>query len=462
MDPAYWKHLIRPVFTGRRWLLVRDLLVAATSDAELLHFYAAEKSFAIAGSEGTGNPPDPELVDWVVLGTGGDTIMQGFRNFRAALDDLPAAVVERIDAWDPDGSALAVGGFVRSDMLVAGRREFGGRWPEWEALEDKITIDSLWDAAGVVRAPSEIVAAERSALLAASARLDGGVGTVWAGDNKEGWHGGAEYVRWVPDTGDSSEPVDYMERHCDQVRVMPFLDGIPCSIHGIVFPDQVVTFRPGEIIVLRSPGKATFRYGGVATYWEAPADDVEYMRSAARAVGAHLRGVVGYRGAFGMDGVLTADGWRPTELNARTSVGLGTLVSAVDDLSLGTLNRVIVEGVDLDYRPSELEAVVREATDGKGRGGGHMMVSRQQKETVSHDIVFAAGSAARLAGDDETPDATLEFGPGPQGGFVRLDLDPGRAEFGTPAAPRAAAAFMLADELWDLGVGELEPAPELR
>ncbi len=103
-----------------------------------------------------------------------------------------------------------------------------------------------------------------------------------------------------------------------------------------------------------------------------------------------------------------------------------------------------------------------EATDGKGRGGGHMMVSRQQKETVSHDIVFAAGGAARLAVDDETPDATLEFGPGPQGGFVRLDLDPGRAEFGPPAAPRAAAAFMLADELWDLGVGELEPAPELR
>ena len=28
-------------------------------------------------------------------------------------------------------------------------------------------------------------------------RLDRGAGTVWAADATEGWHGGAELVRWV-------------------------------------------------------------------------------------------------------------------------------------------------------------------------------------------------------------------------------------------------------------------------
>ena len=40
------------------------------------------------------------------------------------------------------------------------------------------------------------------------------------------------------------------------------------------------------------------------------------------AVAAVLRDRIGYRGALGVDGVMTADGFRPTELNPRCSVGL--------------------------------------------------------------------------------------------------------------------------------------------
>ena len=33
---------------------------------------------------------------------------------------------------------------------------------------------------------------------------------------------------------------------CDRVRVMPFLDGVPCSIHGLVLPDGTAAVPPGR------------------------------------------------------------------------------------------------------------------------------------------------------------------------------------------------------------------------
>ena len=96
---------------------------------------------------------------------------------------------------------------------------------------------------------------------------------------------------------------------------MPFLDGVPCSIHGLVLPDGTAVFRPVEIAILRDAAGRQFVYGGLSTYWDPPPADREEMRDVARRVGEHLRAAYGYRGAFGIDGVLTADGFRPTELN---------------------------------------------------------------------------------------------------------------------------------------------------
>ena len=48
----------------------------------------------------------------------------------------------------------------------------------------------------------------------------------------------------------------------------------------------------------------------------------EEMREAARRVGEQLRAEVEFRGAFTLDGVATADGFRPTELNPRFGAGL--------------------------------------------------------------------------------------------------------------------------------------------
>ena len=89
---------------------------------------------------------------------------------------------------------------------------------------------------------------------------------------------------------------------------MPFLDGVPCSIHGFVLPDGTAALRPVEIAMLRDEAERRFVYGGLGTSWDPPAADREEMRDVVRRVGAHLQAAHGYRGAFGIDGVLTADG----------------------------------------------------------------------------------------------------------------------------------------------------------
>jgi hypothetical protein len=70
---------------------------------------------------------------------------------------------------------------------------------------------------------------------------------------------------------------------------MPFLEGIPSSIHGIVCPGAVATFRPVEMVTLRRPGSTRLHYAGAATFWDPPDEDREVMRDLARRVGAGLR-----------------------------------------------------------------------------------------------------------------------------------------------------------------------------
>ena len=129
------------------------------------------------------------------------------------------------------------------------------------------------------------------ALSAAAHDLDGGLGTVWSGDAREGFNGGGEYVRWVRDDWQARDASDFFAEHCDRVRVMPFLDGVPCSIHGVVFPDGVAALRPVEMLTLRTTddnARHRFVYGGMSTHWDPPVADREAMRPARR-VAARLR-----------------------------------------------------------------------------------------------------------------------------------------------------------------------------
>jgi hypothetical protein len=331
----------------------------------------------------------------------------------------------------------------------------------WLGLEDKVSIDQFWDAIELARAASEVVPLEATALRAASERLDRGDGTVWAGDARDGLHGGAVYVRRVRSPADATTALAALVDCCDRVRVMPFLEGIPCSIHGIVLPDGIAVLRPVEMITLRRSEGPEFAYAGCATFWDPKSPDREAMRSIARRVGAGLRERFAYRGPFTVDGIMTEQGFLPTELNARFGAGLSIMARGLPELPIVSLCLAAVEGEPCDFRAADLEALIVEASDRMRGGGGWRSVESVREETRIDPLALRDGRYA-LAREGEASCGRLITGPGDVGGFARFEPDPERTPHGPSLAPRVVDALALADREYGLGIGSLEPAREVR
>ena len=465
---------LAPLFAGRKVVLTGGPLAAMTGTCRRLRELGAERPFLLATGTGTGEVPGSDEAEWCVVEVRAPDVIAEIRAAMRLLRLLPGEVVAALDRWDPAREALILSPMFNELPEIAGRRVYGPRRPEWRRLEDKVVIDALWDDLGVARAPSEIVPAEAAALRAAAGRLDRGAGTAWAGDARQGFHGGAYCLRWVRGAEDVAEAESFLGGRCDRVRVMPFLEGVPCSIHGVVFPEGVATFRPVEMVTLRRPGSGRLRYAGAATFWDPPAADREVMRDLARRVGDGLRERVGYRGAFTVDGVLAAEGFLPTELNPRLGAGLSIMTRDLPDLPVGLLDRALIEGETLAFGAADLERQVLAAAD-RTRAGGAWTVTERRPEapganpqarpaagaTQELPVTFEAG-ACRPATAGREPDGVLSFGPSGVGGFVRLALDPDRVPAGPPVAPLGVAAFALADERFGAGIGPLEPARAVR
>lgn len=449
---------LRTIVSGRRFVVATEMLVPGGVFATSLRELGASGVLLIGGNRGSGDiDPDIERDAIDLQLRAGPGVMASIRAFADVIDDPPAEVVAATDAFDPDGSAWVLTSVTGQVSEVLGRPVFGARDPGWRALEDKTVIDRLWDEAGVVRAPSRIVAADPDALGAAHLAFDAGLGTAWVADNRSGWHGGGEYLRWVRDGVDQRHAVGVMRRVADRVRVMPFLDGLPCSIHGWVIGGEVAAFAPVEMIVLRVPGRPQLRYVGAASTWRAAPKDREAMRDVARRVGVHLRDRVGYRGVFTVDGVMTADGFRPTELNPRWGIGLG-LQGRATGLPMYLLHGATIEHPELDWRPRELEGRIVAAGAANPVATARTTVDEPVTRTRSRPIAFV-GDAIEVV-DEASASGQLVLGPAIGGGFLRVVFDTFPA--GPPFAPAAAQAFALGAAEFGLDLPAMEAAPALR
>lgn len=453
---------LRPVFEGRRFILIGGPIVGQIPLAQQLRSVGAERPFLLGAGLGTGPKPDLDPAEWRVIHTRPRDMIHAFWEYEAALAELPDEVVQAIDAWDPDGSARVAGPIVMSDVRqVAGRTRYARRRPEWAALEDKTRSPAFLDSIGVRRGALAIVNARGRCLRAAAARLDSGAGTVWAGDTRDGVNGGAAYVRWVRDDESEREAQAFFEASCDRVRVMPFVEGVPCSVHGIVFPEGVAVFKPMELLTLRRPGSGGFVYAGSASYWDPAPADAEAIRATGRRIGQGLQEQVRYRGAYTVDGVLGEDGFIPTEINTRIGGAIRHNVDHLPELPFQALVFAVAEGETLDYRPDELEAFVLERAEARRSGGPRMVVDRTWTETRTLHVIEDA-DGFRSTDDENAADGALYGGPNEAGGFVGYGPKPEKIAVGPSYGPAAVRALAAADALLEAGIGPLDAARVVR
>lgn len=460
----HYRALLASQVAGRRVILVNHVVAAETVTAAELIGLGAERVLVLGNIEGMGALVDPAHGEWCLYGDPpppSADVSEQLHHASRCLAALDPAASKAVEAFDPTGEALVLPVFILDFDAVAGRPNRAARPAAWRALEDKLVVDALWDRLGVPRAPCRVVAAEVEALAAAHAALDAGRGTVWAGDARDGWHGGATKTRWVRGAGDVEATAAFFAERCDRVRVMPFLDGVPCSVHGVVFPGYVAAGRPCEMTVLRRPGQTTFRYAGAATFWDPPAADRAAMRALAKRVGAALREAVGFAGVFTIDGVMTAEGFRPTEINPRFGAALKIMAAGAGAPPMRLLDLMLRSGVALDYRPEVLEAWLVEHADAH-RGGGGWTVFEFASEASGTLALRWTGDGYRVAEEGEDAHGTVAYGPSGAGTYVRFMPEAAQVEPGRSIAPRVVAAFACAAEARGWSIEALAPAPDVR
>jgi len=211
-----------------------------------------------------------------------------------------------------------------------------------------------------------------------------------------------------------------------------------------VIGGDVIALRPAEMLTLRRPS-SKFLYAGVATYWDPPDDERAYMRDVARRVGAALRDRYGYRGAFTVDGVVTAEGFRPTEVNPRAGAATGAMTNP-SGVPFQLLNKALVEGEPFDYRAAELEELIVSTADATRSGGCYTSEPGEPFEPQTHEAL----------------DGTLTLGASGVGKFVLFSPNPATVAIGSSFAPRAVEVFAFVDREFGTNFGSLQAAKDLR
>lgn len=447
---------VAALIDGRPVIVVGTSLAGTTTVVDDLREHGAGPFLVVALTPGTGPAPDaPSLVTESGEGAESDRLASVADEIRA-VDDLvhrPApAVLDAVDRFDPERRALVyLNVFTGHDGRVFGRSTLGGRPRAFERLEDKTLSRTLWESAGVAHAPEEVVACRADDLANAARRLDDGAGTVWSADASTGMNGGADRVHRVTDPASAERALTALAPVSRRVRVMPFLEGVPCSIHALVLPDGIVVLRPVELIMLRTPGSDRFVYAGCATGWDPPEEVRASMRSTARSVAENLAQQHGYRGALGIDGIVTRRGYLPTELNPRFSGGIANLAKGIPEIPLRWVHTLALHEIDLGVHADVVEQSVLAAADTHRAGAIY---------TVTHAPAPAPGTTrVRLGAADGVPDGDLEIGPAAHGRMVRFVPD--EVPAGIRLAPVATAAFVAADRRWGTGLGDLRAAPEV-
>lgn len=458
------RHLCAP-FTGRKVIGSFELLAGMTSWVANLQRWGAERPLLIADGRGTGPVPDSSAAEIVVVEPPGYTsVTDQVRARMQPQQRLTPEVVAAVEAYDPERTAAWWASPVALNEPLLGRPVLGGRPPAQARLEDKLLVDELLEAVEAPRAPAVQAPATYDDGMRATERVleaAGGDSVVWSGDARGGTNGGGDYVRWIRSPAHARDAAAFFAEHCDRIRVSAFLEGVPCSIHGICLPDGVVVLRPVELATLRSLETGRFLSAGLGTTWDPPSSDADDMRQLARRLGRHLQDRAGYRGGFGLDGVLTADGFRVTELNPRLSGGLTRLHRAAPQAQLELVHVNALLGRDVGRAAARIEEEALTLLEDR-RIVDVLTLSPRRVLDEHVEVPVAAGEAGLEATADEANlVGSVAGGPSSLGTFFRLTLLDGVARAGERMASYGVLLVDLLDRTWGAGLGPVQMAPEV-
>ncbi len=371
------------------------------------------------------------------------TLAFELRAYHNALRQLGEAQKADIDAFDPDCQAIVIGAFWFELPSVADRRVFGQRHPSWIRYEDKCAVSFIWDKAKIVQAKSEIIPAFC---------LREGLPKGWeypfvlSGDSLNGITGGGSHVRAIHSAEQLEVHRPFFESDCAQLRMMDYIDGISCSIHGMVIDNVVLSSIPIEMVVVpRADGK--FMYMGASTHWEPNSSEKAHLEDVVRKVGHALREEADFRGTFTVDGVLMNGQFYPTEINTRAGAGIFALYSQ-DHTSYYLLDLMLKDGQFVDLDTSALQDWMRVTahSNRSARAWGEAEIDGECPNET-HSLIFEAGQWLRI--DDEREGAaTLSISEGRTGAFMMLAVASETLKRGELFMPYVQVAMQYCDAQW--------------
>lgn len=257
----------------------------------------------------------------------------GARTVTVELEDLPTATRERftalehalehpsedtaarVHAVDPDGTGLAYAGSFTAVHDLLGRRILGARSSASLAIERKDLQHNLLPVPGRVL-PLAFGLPESPEPVVVQGIPDDGVAMA------------SSHTYLVPPHAEDSAraaALAGLRRDCQRARVTTLDTGIPCTFYGFVTEAGTVDFGPVEALVFWDPATWRIHAPGIVRPLRLRTETHGQAQATVHTLAARLHELTGYVGAFGTDGVVTAEDYVVHEINPRVCAGFSLL-----------------------------------------------------------------------------------------------------------------------------------------
>jgi hypothetical protein len=232
----------------------------------------------------------------------------------------------------------------------------------------------------------------------------------------------------------------------------------------MVLNGRAIAFRPMELLIYRDRAAQRIVYAKAGSRWDPDSADRDTMRSIARRIGDELHRRAAYRGVFTVDGILSKDGFVPTEVNTRFGGALPITISADagEPINLVLLNMLAIEGLIDDLDAIQLERWITNSLDAHRYATGMFQTAGAPIDDRSMTIARDRdGELVEVDQSDGERLANITWGARGNGGLMFVRSSRPMAS-GPPSAPEILELARLADREWTVGLPSLEPAVAVR